>query len=314
LDYGFFLKRAREAAGLVSQFEARLAKNPDDMSIRVNLASALHLSERAERELYDVAATEQIDVVRYRLVRHVSDDFLVQGVSRSLEAFQEAVSYVFDALKGQPRVKAGMTKQAKKESELLFGWSFAGSLGVVLLAPSERGLFFTRFDDVVQTINQIFDISDSFELRDAARKLGPAAVKKLYDWAETNHESGYDLDLRWTNSNRIESGRYLEARSFGRLADLISLTSDIVEDTLHVTGTLVGFDSVFKTFHFVEPGGNSYKGQLDNTFQTHQGWTVNRTYEAIIHSDITTRYSTGEETIKYRLGSLKSVDGSTAAP
>ncbi len=52
----------------------------------------------------------------------------------------------------------------------------------------------------------------------------------------------------------------------------------------------------------------SFVTALDKTFQTHRDWTVNRTYEAVIHSDVTTRYSTGEETTKYRLESLKSVD------
>ncbi len=252
-DYAFFLSRAREAAGLVSQLEAAFARNPDDRGLRLTLKTAVRLAERAEKELYEIAATEQVDLVRYRLVRHISDTFAVQGVSRSLELFQEAVSYIYEAVTGQPRRRAGLTRAAKKDSELLFGYSYAGSLGVVLLAPSSRGLFATKFDDVVQTINDVFDINDNLELRDAAKKIGPAAVRKLFEWSEANYAEGYDLDLRWTKSNSVESGRYLESKQFGQLANLISLTSDVEEKSVTTRGLLVGFDSVFKTFHFVEP-------------------------------------------------------------
>lgn len=307
-DYAFFLNRAREAAGMVSQLEAAFTRDPNDGGLQLSLRTAVRLAERAEKELWGVAATEHVDLVRYRLIRHISDTFAVHGVSRSLELFQESVSYIYEAVTGQPRIRAGLTRAAKKDSELLFGYSYAGSLGVVLLAPSSRGLFVTKFDDVVQTINEVFDIRDNHELRDAARKIGPAAVRKLFEWSEANYAEGYDLDLRWTKSNSVETGRYLESRQFGRLADLISLTSDVEEKSVTTHGLLVGFDSVFKTFHFVEPDGESYKGQIAKDFPTHQDWTVNRRYEAVIQSEVTTRFATGEETTKHLLASLKPVE------
>jgi hypothetical protein len=306
-DYAFFLNRAREAAGVAAQLEAAFARDPSDRGLRLSLRTAVRLAERAEQELYEVAATEQVDVVRYRLVRHISDTYAVHGVSRSLELFQESVSYIYEAIIGQPRIRAGLSREAKKDSELQFAYSYAGSLGIVLLAPSSRGLFTTKFDEVVGTINHVFEINDHFELRDAAKKIGPAAVRKLFEWSSTNFSEGYDLDLRWTNCNSVESGRYLAAKEFGALADLISLTSDVKEKTFVSVGLLVGFDSVFKTFHFVEPDGESYKGHIANEFPNQHDWTVNRRYTAVLTSEVTTRFSTGEETTKYRLASLKPV-------
>ncbi len=303
-DYAFFLNRAREAAALVSQLEVAFARDPSDRALRVTLSSALRMAERTEQELYSIASAEQVDLIRYRLVHHVTEAFGIHGVSRSLELFQESVSYIYEAVTGQPRVRAGLTRAAKQDSELLFGYSYAGSLGMVLLAPSSRGLFVTKFDDVIQTINSIFDIADNYELRDAAKKIGPAAVRKLYEWSQANYEEGYDLDLRWTNASAVESGRYLETKQFGRLANLISLTSDVKKKTHATTGILVGFDSVYKTFHFVEPDGESYKGQLGKDFPMHQDWTVNRRYEALILSEVMTKFSTGEETTKFQLSSL----------
>ena len=305
-DYGSFLERARSAAGLVSQLEARLAERPKDVALRLNLVSATKMAERAERELHEVAAVEQVDICRYRLVRHALGGYGLSSLSRSLEMFQEAVSFVYAAVGGTGAVKprGRLARDDRNESELLFGYSYAGSLGMVLLAPSERGLFFTRFDDVVKTIGEVFDISDGHGLRDAAQKIGTPAVRRLYDWAEANREAGYDLDLRWTNSDRVEMGRYLEAKDFGRLADLISVTSDVEQTVIRTRGTLVGFDSVYTTFHFVEPGGESFKGRLEDGFPTHQDWTVNKRYDAVIRSEVTTRFSTDERTTKFVLASL----------
>ena len=307
-DYAFYLNRAREAAGLVSQMEAAFARDPSDRGMRVNLSTAIRMAERTERDLYSIAFAEQVDLVRYKLVRHVTDAFGLSGVSRSLELFQEAVTYVFEAVTGQPRERASLSEAARKESELQFGYSFAGSLGIVLVAPRPRDLFITNFDAVVKTIGEVFDVSDNYELRDAAKKIGPAAVRKLYEWSDVNYKAGYDLDLRWTNADSMESGRYLEIGKFRRLANLISLTSDIEERSVASRGTLVGFDSVYKTFHFVVPDGESYKGQLAADFPMHRDWTVNRMYDAKILSEVTTKFSTGGETTKHRLAALKQVD------
>jgi hypothetical protein len=303
--YVFFLSRAREAAGLVSKLEERLAQSPGDVSLRLTLSSAVQMAERTERELYEIATAEQVDLCRYRLVRHIGEGFSLQSVSKSLEAFQDAISYVYEAIMGTPRRRAGLTREARRESEMLFGYSYAGSLGVVLLAPSQKGLFTTKFDDVVKTINQVFEIENNDELRHAARAIGPAAINKLYEWAAVNNEAGYDLDLRWTNSNSVESGRYVQVRQFGKLANLISLTSEIEKKAIRTEGVLVGFDSVYKTFHLVEPGGESYKGQLADDFPQHRDWIVNKTYGASISEETTTRFSTGEQSIKHRLSELR---------
>ena len=133
-------------------------------------------------------------------------------------------------------------------------------------------------------------------------------MRKIYEWSEANHDAGYDLDLRWTNANALESGRYVEAKQFGKLAELISLTSDSISKPIQTTGTLVGFDSVYKTFHLVEPNGESFKGQLAKDFPMHRDWTINRRYEALIQSDVATKFSTGEETARYSLSSLRPLD------
>ena len=78
--------------------------------------------------------------------------------------------------------------------------------------------------------------------------------------------------------------------------------------TLSVAGTLVGIDSKIKTFHFVIPDGDLFRGYLDEAFPLSVPWTVNRQYDAIILVETTLRFATGQETKRYRLRNLKPVE------
>ena len=305
-DYVFYLDSAREAAALVSRLEEVFSRNPSDRAMRLTLRSAQRMAERTERELYEVARHDQVDVIRYRLVKPREQRFALEGVSKSLELFQEAVSYIYQAISGHPRMRASMSKADKRDSELLFGYSYAGSLGIVLLVPGQQDLFRNKLDDVVQTIQGVFDIVSNDELRDTAKKIGRAAVRKIYEWSEANYEAGYDLDLRWTSANALETGRYLETRQFGSLANMISITSEVEKTTLRRSGTLVGFDAVLRRFHLVEPDGDSFKGALADGFPTHRDWTINHRYDAVMVSETTTKFATGEESTQLRLSSLES--------
>jgi hypothetical protein len=86
------------------------------------------------------------------------------------------------------------------------------------------------------------------------------------------------------------------------------LTSEVEHTQIRTEGVLVGFDSVFKTFHLVEPDGESYKGGLADEFPLRKDWTINRTYGAAIVKDDTTKFSTGETATKYRLVELRPME------
>ena len=303
--YGSYLERARRAAAMVSGMEAAIARNPVDRSLRLNLASAQMLADRAEEEFLEVARSEHVDVCRYKLVATGDDEFGLRGVSRSLDAFQEMFAHVYDAHAHGPRQRAGIPPERRQEAALEFGYSFAGSLGVVLLAPGQLNLFDSKFDIVIQIINQIFDVRDDDELRDAAQRIGKAAVQKVYEWSQINFGSGFEVDLQWLNPASIHRGRYIPRSNFERVSSIIGQTSDKEVIPISTTGLLVGFNSVMKTFHLVEPDGDSFKGHLEDAFPLTREWTVNQMYDAVIIAEATTRYATGEEVKHYRLRELK---------
>ncbi len=308
-EYGSYLERARKASAMVSRMEAAIARNPADRSLLVNLASAKKLAGRVEQEFIDIASKEQVDICRYRIVAPITDQFDVRGVTKSLESFQDAFSFIYDAKIHGGRLLANIPPERRQETNLQFGYSFSGSLGIVLVAPGQLSLFEGKFDSTLAALNQIFDVSDDDEIRGAARSLGRAAIKKIYDWAQSNFGAGFDVDLRWTTSDSKITGRYIERKDFQRVASVIGQTSDVVSDKITSLGVLVGFNSKLRNFHFVVPDGDAaFRGKLDESFSATEEWTVNRSYVATVIAETVTRFSTGEETTRYRLQSLKETD------
>ena len=85
-------------------------------------------------------------------------------------------SQIYDAMTRGPRDRAGVPPERRQETALEFGYSFSGSLGVVLVMPGQLSLFEGKFDRTLDAINQMFEIQDDDHLRDAARNIGRAAI------------------------------------------------------------------------------------------------------------------------------------------
>lgn len=69
---------------------------------------------------------------------------------------------------------------------------------------------------------------------------------------------------------------------------------------------LVGLDIDLGSFHFVEPGGNDYRGGLSEDFVKKQT-TVGARYVATIHQELKRVVATGKETRTLKLVRLEPV-------
>lgn len=297
----------RQASALTSKLEAALATAPSNAALRLNLSSAHKMMERAEAELQSIAKIEQVDLFKYRIVNAAAESYLLQPVTASLGLFQDVFSYIYDALISGPKQRARLSRGVSDETAMQFGYSFAGSLGVVLIAPSSMSLFGGKFEPSVQALFDLFEVSDDDEVKDAAKILGRAAIQKIYQWSEVNFRAGYDLDLSWVASSDRFRGRYIDANQFAHIADIIGRTSEIETRPINIRGVLVGINTVLRSFHFVEPEGESFKGILADEFPANIEWIVNQRYIADIEEEVVIRYATGDETRRYRLLRLQSL-------
>lgn len=280
-DYAFVADRARKAFSSVARLERALEQRPSDRSIQTNLSAMRKLADQAQAELMRLAEINRIEVCNYRLVPAVSVSLSLPYISRSFLTYQNLFSQIYDALRnGVTKERAVIGKEAEFESMLEFGYSYSGSLGVVLLAQSDRDFFEGRMDKPIEALFQVLDINDNDTVRDVAQSLGNAVVKRVYDWSKANIDGGFSADVRWTRSDGRHLGQMVEQRRMETMVDVIGATADETSTPLALRGMLVGADLSGRTFHFVVPDGEAYKGSFHEDLHVGHEITVGKMYDA----------------------------------
>lgn len=282
-DYAFVAERARKAFSSVARLERALERSPGDRGIQTSLAAMRKLAEKAEKEMLRLAEVNRIEVCNYRLVPEPAASLALPFISRSLLAYQNLFSQIHDAIRnGSLKERAVIGSEAAAESMLEFGYSYSGSLGVVLLVQSDRDFFEGRLDRSIEALFQVLDIADNDTVKDVAHNLGNAVVKRLYDWSKSNIDGGFSADVRWTRSDGRQLGQLVERKQMQTMVDVIGATSDDTTRSVDLRGMLVGADLSGKTFHFVVPDGDDYKGTFHDDLNVGQEITVGKLYDAEI--------------------------------
>ena len=304
------LDHLRRGYAAINDVEEVAARSPGDRFVLANLTSLKRDVAKLEAQWEDECRNAHIEVCKYRIQSEEGDSFKLSSVSKSLLDFQELFSQIYDALTNGIKKRARITDEINSETSFDFGFSYPGSLGVALMVPSPRNLLSGKFDQTVDAFLQIMTISNQAEVRELAKSLGIAVVKKTFDWSKENYYSKYNIDITWNTVDGTKKGGLINNSSLGQIVDLIGMTSDISEADRNVRGSLVGIDTVKKKFRFVEADGVDYAGNLSEQFPLEQQWAVNSNYRASIKVKSKTEYATQETKNTYFLMGLIPVSNS----
>ncbi|QPC91930.1 hypothetical protein [Mesorhizobium sp. INR15] len=308
-DYSYVADRARQAFSSVARLEGEFARDPGNFSLQINLTSAKRMAEKIRHDLMRTAAMNGVEVCRYRLIPRFSDGYALAAVAKSLLTYQGLFSQIYDVFKSGKKERARLGLEAIEESQLDFGYSFSGSLGVVLLAKGERDILsMGKLDAPIDALYQVLDVSSTDDVRDIAQSMGNAVVKRVYDWSSTNAESGFATDVKWQRSDGKLKGQVVEQERLQDIAKIIDAASDVRERHLDVHGTLVGIDTVTRVFHFVVSNGADYRGRLSNEFGSDGNIVVPRIYKAKITEYKSYKFATEKIEARYVLDFLRSSD------
>ena len=304
--YASAAERARKALASLHRAELLAREHPESSALKIKLMARKRLAERMQESLLSVAKDQHVDVCDYRIVPEGDERFKLSDVSQSLNAFQKVFTQVYDALARGPKKKAVTSREIQEETVLEFGYSYAGSLGLVLLAPSTRDFFSGKYDASVAAMFQVLEISDSDDVKDMSVNLGPAVINRIYEWVSVNAEAGYALDVSWLRSDGVRVGGYMPSSHLGMVAKIIEKTSDEEVSEVDESGTLVGIDYQNRTFHFIGTVAGNIKGALSD-FYTNEEVSVPGIYVAKLRRSSVTHYATGKIDEKYELISLNAI-------
>lgn len=303
--YASVAEEARRALASVARLEAAAAREPGSKALRINLAAKQKRANQLRARLAEVAEDARVEVCNYRLVQVANRRYGLSYVSESMLEYQNLFTQVHDAKRNGPKAKAQFGNEALEESMLEIGYTYAGSLGVVLLAPAERDIFqHGALDASIDTLFQVIEIDSRPSVQGVAQELGNAVVKRLHDWSAANVRGGFDADIRWNRSDGRQLGQLVGRERMERIVGIIEASSDETNVPLSVVGTLVGLDVKRGSFHLVVPNGESFWGVVGPEFDRNREWPVNRGYLASLVETRTMIYATEQVRRQHTLRTL----------
>jgi hypothetical protein len=304
LAYVSAVDRARRAFASVARLEDALARDPQSASLQINLAAQMKLARQAEEQLLRLAELSHVEVCNYRLLPATGDTYALAHVSRSMLEFQNLFSQLYDALKHGIKQRAVIGTETARESLLEFGYSYSGSLGIVLLAPSDKTFFEGQLDSTIDSLFEVLEISSQQDVRNVARRFGRPVVKRVYDWSKSNLDGGFATDVQWKKSDGRCLGQVVEQKKMGIILNTIVATSDIAQIENSIGGMLVGINVQAGTFQFIGQDGENYRGRLHEEFSREREVGVPRRYEATIVETRISRYDIEEPEREWQLKRL----------
>lgn len=306
------IRRIELAQQAIVQVEAALAEDPDVPSLRASLRSLSGLKDDLQGKLDAVASESWVDLVAYRLFSEEERPNL-WSLTRTLGDFQSFFTLTFDALKSGPKRVAKATAEAIQMTSFGFGYSFSGSVGVVLTLPSERVLL--EESDLDRTMNTVFEMArstSSDQIAHFAKELGPAPVRKLYQWVEGHVRTGVGADINWKRSQEESDRLFLGIPEMENLKLAIEETSDEVTEIHEHVGILKGASIANRAFHLQTGQDADIQGKMAPGVEHSSDLTLGHRYRARIQKTTRVRYSEEKEEVFYSLLSIRPASGSSS--
>jgi hypothetical protein len=293
-----------ETNAAIAELGKAIANDPKSLSLAATMQSLEKRYQKLEADFSTEVDSRGVDVCAYRVF---SDEEwpTVKALSSVLGDFQNLVSTVYDAIKTAiPKVRARISAEIAAETEFRFGYTFPGSVGVVLTIPNQRLLIGESYlDESLRVISEMVKVHDSPEVVEYARRLGPASIRALYRWAYNHAESGLGVDMEWRRQQLIGTRLLAQRPELQKLYQTIGVTSDERISELTIHADLVGVDVARRIFHLKSDTGEDIRGSLAKDLDISEKQTVElpKRYRVQIRKTEKIHYSTEEEDISYNL-------------
>jgi hypothetical protein len=296
----------RETEAELRRLEEVVAQHPQYESLALDLLSMQKRQSRLQEEFEKITNEKQIDVVNYRLQPGSNERVSLRAVTSTLDRFQAAISTTFDAVKNGVKQRGRLAPGIAELTSFDFGYSFAGSVGIVLTIPNDRLLLGeSDLDRAVELFFAAASAQSRNQILEFAKSAGIPAVRRLYEWSEAHTINGVSADVQWRRKDEIRARVIVEPAALKRLEEVIKETSDITTEAVAVVGKLVGLDTALKSFHLEIPQTEDVKGDWSAEFVYSQDLALDEIYEANLLKKSIVYYAYEREDINWELLSIR---------
>jgi hypothetical protein len=302
-------EQLQDASATLAQIEQAIAANPQSYGLVINGRSVKKRFRELESEFHQLTAEAAIDVCRYRLFHDPRITPTIAAVASALNDFQGLFTTAYDAIKTGPKKKSAVRPEAVKESSLGFGYSFAGSVGVVMtLANSQILPYETPLDATMEAVFSLAQAQTEQEVLLSSAALGGPTIKAMRQWIAGHVNNDLGLDVQWFREQRVKGRLAMQLPELRHLASVLDEASEPVNDTLVVAGVLVGTEtSSSHTCHFITDNNDEIRGPYSsNVISLSNPVKMPGRYEATFERKAKKVIATDEERdATYRLIALK---------
>lgn len=302
-------EKLRDTSAAIAELERAAIKEPYSPSLGLMAKSLEKRRLVLDSEFSTEADNLGIDVCTYRMLGD-RDHQTLRALVQALGGFQTVVSVVYDAVKTKvPKIRAPyITAELARETEFGFGYTFPGSVGVVLTLPNDRLLFGESWlDESFSEISNIIKAKDSSQISSFAKRLGVASVRALYSWAFDHDRLGLGASIEWRRAKTIRNQLLTQQPEFEEFHKTIEQLSEQTITEREIVGQLEGADVIKKTFHIKLDDGEDIKGSFTDAISEEQTVELPKRYRAIVIRTEQIKYSTEQEIVSYHLTNLEPI-------
>lgn len=300
----------RDIHAEIARLESVVARHPASKSLQIDFQSMSKRRQNLEAEFGALADRQDLDVMRYRFLPESSSAIPLRALTKALDRFQLAVSTIYDAVKTGPKRRPKLSAETFSESGFDFGYTFSGSLGVVLTVPNERMLLDrSKFDMAVEAFFSAAESTSRKEVIAFAKAYGVASVRRVYEWSAAHADFDIAADIHVTRGELSRSRMQVAPKALRHLKQIIEETSDLNDEPHEITGRLAGLDVDKKTFHLVALGGDDIEGKWSGGYTHDSAHVLDAIYVAALVKRTKVHYALEREEVDWLLGSLTPVAG-----
>jgi hypothetical protein len=300
------IEKLQDTQAAIRRAERAAAEYPDLPSVALSLRSLQERHQALESAFSSLADEQWFDICSYKVLPEKDGRVTLPSLTSSLGDFQALFTLVYDTIKNGPKQRGRASPEATAATTFAFGYSFTGSVGFVLTLPNERLLVDeTDLDRAMHTVFEMARAESSDQIAVFAKELGAAPIRTMYKWATDHVRSGLSVDIDWRREEQVKSKLFIQVPELENLQHAIAATSDEVEETLTVTGLLVGAHVHTHSFHMELEDGSEIRGKMAEGIGSEYTVELPRRYTAHILKTTQINYATEEDIVTYYLLSLR---------
>jgi hypothetical protein len=291
----------QQTTAALSELQADIAQFPNEPGLLVNANSLQKRQRELEEDFLAAARTQGEAVCSYRLFTDTRPT--ISALSKALLDFQSVFSLIYSAIRRGPRARAVLGAELTRETSFNFGYTFAGSVGVVFTLPAQERSDEEQnlLDRTIETVFGLAKAQNPEQVAEFARELGRPPIKATYTWAKDHAFYGLGASVKWYRGPAASGELSVQRPELERLRDIIALSTEETTEEITVYGLLEAADIRRRTFRILADDGTDIRGHFDQAISEAHTVVLPRRYVAVLRKRSRVILATDQEDITYHL-------------